>query len=76
MSGHSPPTPRHRGVDRRNWWRWLLLVPILLPLATPLYSRVEPRLAGFPFFYWFQLSMIALAVATIYVVHRLTQQRD
>jgi hypothetical protein len=59
--------------DRGYWWRWLLLVPILVPLATPLYSRVEPRLAGFPFFYWFQLSLIVLAVATTYLVHRVTK---
>jgi hypothetical protein len=35
----------------------------VLPLCVPLYDRMEPELFGFPFFYWFQLALIGVAVA-------------
>ena len=28
----------------------------------PLYDRVDPELGGFPFFFWFQIAMIGVAV--------------
>ena len=37
----------------------LLLAPaVVVPLAVPLYDRVDPTLVGFPFFFWFQLALI------------------
>ena len=37
----------------------VLLAPaVVVPLIVPLYDRVDPTLAGFPFFFWFQLAMI------------------
>jgi hypothetical protein len=59
-------------ADRRHWW---LLLPILLPLATPLYNLDEPRLFGMPFFYWFQLSLAALSTAVMTAVHLTTRRR-
>ncbi len=53
-------------ASRRHWW---LLVPVVLPLLTPLYNRVEPRLFGMPFFYWFQLGLAAVSTVVISVVH-------
>ena len=32
----------------------------MLPLLTPLYNRLEPRLFGLPFFYWCQLAFVPL----------------
>src|SRR5205809_310495 len=32
-----------------------LIIPCVIALATPLYNSIEPRLFGFPFFFWFQL---------------------
>jgi hypothetical protein len=71
---------RHRLAGRRRWPQrqpvpdasrrhWRLLVPVVLPLLTPLYNRVEPRLFGMPFFYWFQLGLAALSTIVISVVH-------
>jgi hypothetical protein len=51
----------------------LLLVPVLTALAVPVYSRVTPRLAGVPFFYWFQAGCVLLAavcLATALLVSR------
>lgn len=48
----------------------LLLVPVVLALATPLYNIVEPKLFGFPFFYWIQIVQIPLCSVFIYLVYR------
>ena len=56
-------------------WHWLLWLPVLLPLITPLYNRVEPRWAGIPFFYWFQLSFVGLDIAVVTFVYQATKRR-
>ncbi|GAA4599414.1 hypothetical protein BJY16_003067 [Actinoplanes octamycinicus] len=56
-------------------WNWLLLVPIVVPLLTPLYNHVEPRLGGFPLFYWLQLAFILLGVGTTTLVYQMTRKR-
>jgi hypothetical protein len=62
--------PRHPGLH------WLLLVPIVLPLLTPLYNRMDPRLFGLPFFYWCQLAFVVVDVGVITLVYRLTKRRS
>jgi hypothetical protein len=79
----NPPTsarPRHvnRTLIRRpgsSRWHWLLLIPVIVPLLTPLYNRIDPKLLGIPFFYWCQLAFVALASVTVALVHRLTGDR-
>jgi len=39
----------------------LILVPAVVNLATPIYNMVDPTLGGLPFFYWFQILMLALS---------------
>jgi len=46
------------GADRR--WYWLLLIPVVAMLWVPSYNRMEPALAGVPFFYWYQFVWIML----------------
>jgi hypothetical protein len=50
-------------------------VPIIVPLLTPLYNSVEPRLFGFPTFYWLQLAFILLGVGTTTLVYQMTKKR-
>jgi uncharacterized protein DUF3311 len=57
-------------------WNWLLLIPIVLPLLTPIYNRDAPRLWGFPAFYWIQMLFIFVGVATTTVVYRMTRKRS
>jgi Protein of unknown function (DUF3311) len=57
----------------RSAWHWLLLLPIVVPLASPLYNRMEPRLLGFPFFYWFQLAGVGFAMVVTAAVYLLTK---
>ena len=41
---------------------------------TFLYDGVEPRLFGFPRFYWLQLAFIGLGVVCTTVVYRMTRR--
>jgi hypothetical protein len=64
-------TPR----SDRSPWNWLLLVPIVLPLLTPLFNFDSPRLFGFPAFYWLQFAFIFVGVAATSVVFAKTKKR-
>jgi hypothetical protein len=52
------------------------VVPIVVPLLTFLYNSDEPRLAGFPLFYWLQLAFIVLGVTTTTIVYQMTKRRS
>jgi hypothetical protein len=67
--------PALKRDPERSPWNWLLLVPIVVPLLVPLYNANDPRLFGFPRFYWLQLAFIALGVATTTVVYQMTKRR-
>jgi hypothetical protein len=71
---HRPPPPERRRPPSIRWnsWNLLLLVP-LISLLTPLYNRVNPRLFGMPFFYWFQLFCIFIGVAVTSLVYTMTR---
>ncbi len=66
-----PESPRRTD---RSPWNWLLPVPVVVPLLTPLYNHAEPRLGGFPLFYWLQLAFILLGVGTTTLVYRMTRR--
>lgn len=65
-------TTREPRTDRSRW-NWLLFVPIVLPLLTFLFNSDEPRLFGFPLFYWLQLAFIIVGVAATTLVYRMTK---
>lgn len=69
--------PVHPPAERSDHspWNLLLLVPIVVPLLTFLYDDVEPRLFGFPRFYWLQLAFIGLGVLCTAVVYRMTKRK-
>jgi hypothetical protein len=60
----------------RSPWNWLLILPIVLPLLTPLFNFDTPRLWGFPAFYWLQFAFILVGVVTTSVVYRMTRTRS
>ena len=64
------PAPR----TDRSPWNWLLILPIVLPLMTPLFNFDSPRLFGFPMFYWLQFAFILVGVATTSVVYQMTKR--
>ncbi|NUO60047.1 MAG: DUF3311 domain-containing protein [Hamadaea sp.] len=59
----------------RSPWNWLLIIPIVVPLIPALFNAVEPKLFGFPLFYWLQLAFIVLGVTTTTVVYQMTKRR-
>ncbi len=76
MSDARPPASS-RGL-------WILITVILLPavvapLWVPLYDKVDPRLNGWPFFYWFQMVLVVVAtVLTViaFAISRVADRRD
>jgi hypothetical protein len=67
--------PPQEGRSDRSVWNWLLAVPVVVPLLTFLFNSDSPRLAGFPAFYWIQLSFIPLGVACTVIVYQMTKKR-
>ena len=47
-----------------------LVLPYIALHWVPFYKRIEPKLMGIPFFYWFQMVWIFLEVACLYPVYR------
>jgi hypothetical protein len=66
--------PRERREANRGWY-WLLAVPLVLTLVPAIYNHEDPRLIGIPFFYWYQLAMILVAVTCTLIVYRMTVGR-
>jgi hypothetical protein len=48
----------------------LLLLPCVLAIATPLYNDIEPRLFGFPLFYWFLLLLVPVSALFILAAYK------
>jgi hypothetical protein len=69
--GLEPRSVRARPRERANWLLW---IPVVVPLLVPFYNRVEPRLFGFPFFYWCQLGFVALAMLVTTIVRLLNRR--
>ena len=55
--------PRWRLTPTKYVVGAILAFAIVVPLLVPTYARIEPRLFGFPFFYWYQLAWVFLAAA-------------
>lgn len=53
-----------------------MLVPIVIPLLTFLYDSREPRLFGFPRFYWVQLAFVGLGIVCTAIVYRMTKRKS
>jgi hypothetical protein len=54
---------------RRYWPRLLFLLPLAAVLTVPFYNRLEPTLAGIPFFYWYQLAWILIGAVIVIIVY-------
>ena len=55
------PDPRWRLTPTKIVVGAILLAAIVVPLLVGSYARVDPRLFGFPFFYWYQLAWVFIA---------------
>ena len=76
MSQHAPAPTR-----RPSPGLWALIIVILLPalvlpLWVPLYDKTDPTMWGFPFFFWFQFSMILMSAVLTAVAYALSLVYD
>jgi hypothetical protein len=55
-------------------WNLLLLVPLLM-LVTPWFNHTDPKLAGLPFFYWFQFLFVIVGVGCVWIVYLATRRK-
>ncbi|MEA2760168.1 MAG: hypothetical protein QOH65_2781 [Methylobacteriaceae bacterium] len=71
MNGHGPKQ-RSGGS-----WLWLLLlIPYIGLLWVPFYNHVEPKLFGFPFFYWYQLLWVPISAVLTWIVYQGLDHND
>jgi hypothetical protein len=49
----------------------LLAIPVVALLWIDSYAKVEPTLAGFPFFIWYQFLWVFLCAACTWAAHRI-----
>ena len=68
MHTRTPPT-------RRHGFHWLLVIPMCLPLLTFFYNKIEPKLWGIPFFYWYQMGCAIFNSLIITFVYQVTKGR-
>ncbi|MBT1003485.1 DUF3311 domain-containing protein [Paenarthrobacter sp. DKR-5] len=54
----------------------LLAISILVPLFVPAYASDNPRLAGIPFFYWYQMLWVPITAALVGISYRLVTKED
>lgn len=70
----SPADVRARSADASPW-NWLLVVPIVVCLSTPIFNHSGPKLFGFPAFYWLQLLFVGVGVTSTTIVHQMTKRK-
>lgn len=76
MSSASPPPEADRDRPsglRFSPWNLLLLLPLLM-LVTPWFNQDKPRLAGLPFFYWYQFAFVLVGVGSVAIVYAATRR--
>ena len=67
------PPGRHEVSSRNTVWYLLLVIPFVALLWPASYSRVEPMIAGVPFFYWYQFVWVVIAAVLTQVVFNATR---
>lgn len=54
----------------------LLIAPFVALLWVTSYAKDEPRLWGFPFFYWYQFLWVLLSALFTYTAYRLVRSTE
>ncbi len=54
----------------RRWLPLVLLIPFVALLWPPFYNRIDPTVAGFPFFYVWQFAWIVITAVLTWLVFR------
>jgi hypothetical protein len=67
-------SPSAGSAHKRRWLLPLIFIPFLPVLYVPFFNRLDPTLAGIPFYYWFQMLWIPISAAITYVVYLATNK--
>ena len=54
----------------------LLAAAVVVPLLVPTYAKEDPRLWGFPFFYWYQLLWVFISAILVSICYRLVIREE
>jgi Protein of unknown function (DUF3311) len=54
----------------------LLAIGIVVPLLVSTYAKDEPRLWGFPFFYWYQLMWVFISAVLVSICYKLVSTEE
>ncbi|WP_284974808.1 DUF3311 domain-containing protein [Arthrobacter sp. efr-133-TYG-104] len=54
----------------------LLAIAIVVPLFVPSYSSNSPRLAGIPFFYWYQMLWVPITAGLVGISYQVVVRED
>ncbi|MGI5260136.1 DUF3311 domain-containing protein [Streptomyces angustmyceticus] len=53
-----------------------LIAPFVAMLWVSSYARIEPRLIGIPFFYWYQMAWVVISTALTTLAYQLVQREQ
>jgi Protein of unknown function (DUF3311) len=60
--------------EKRHWaWHLLLVIPFVATLWVPFYNSLDPRLAGIPYFYWYQFLWVGIGAVLTGIVYFVTR---
>ncbi len=65
--------PPGRNTNRLTPWHLLLLPPYIGVLWVPFYNAVEPRIFGFPYFYFYQMAWVVITSVLTAIVYFATR---
>ena len=74
---HTPrPRPRDEGAPPTDKGRVaaagvLLLIPLVALMWVPSYTRDDPKLFGFPFFFWYQFLWVFICAGMTWTAYKL-----
>ena len=77
LGNQDPPTPPESPQSNGRTVRLvvagiLLAIPVVALMAVPTYSKTDPTLWGFPFFFWYQFLWVFLCAGFTYSAYRVT----
>ena len=69
------PSESANGTEDQGsrWWYLLLAIPFVGLLIPQFYAYENPRLFGWPFFYWYQFAWLFITAGLVTTVYRATR---
>jgi Protein of unknown function (DUF3311) len=71
-TGHTMD-PQGQRRSAWSWWYLLFVIQFVAVLWPPFYNRIDPTLAGVPFFYWYQLACVLVGAILTAIVYFATE---